>query len=306
MTANGYARLKAEGYRYGQATRSFPSNGEWDVFISHASEDKDDFVRPLAEGLEQRGLRVWFDESTLKVGDSLREAIDHGLGQSRFGVVVLSQHFFSKQWPQNELDGLLAREVDGLKVILPVWHKITRAQVEDFSPILAGRIAARSEQSLDQVIEGLTQVIGTSATDSKPASSARPPEIPRQPAADHAERASRQMFSTAVPSEDPRGDVISDDKLREAERAVVEADQAAELVAAKYERSPDFVNSQDLKRGVHVLRNPDEAYKFILQTGYTPYPMSIPSDIKEAWDRQKKARDVRFNARQQPLIRTDD
>ena len=82
LTANGYARLKAEGYRYGQATRSFPSNGEWDVFISHASEDKDDFVRPLAEGLEQRGLRVWFDESTLKVGDSLREAIDHGLGEA--------------------------------------------------------------------------------------------------------------------------------------------------------------------------------------------------------------------------------
>ena len=161
------------------------SNGEWDVFISHASEDKEDFVRPLAEGLRALDLRVWYDELTLKIGDSLREAIDHGLGQSRFGIVVLSQHFFSKQWPQNELDGLLAREVDGLKVILPVWHKITRAQVEDFSPVLAGRVAARSEQGLDQVIEALMKVIGLSAIEPKPTASAgTPPEIPLPPATD--------------------------------------------------------------------------------------------------------------------------
>jgi hypothetical protein len=45
---------------------------EWDVFVSHASEDKEGFVRPLAEALKDRGLRVWFDEFTLRVGDSLR------------------------------------------------------------------------------------------------------------------------------------------------------------------------------------------------------------------------------------------
>ena len=60
-------------------------NGKWDAFISHASEDKYDFVRPLAEGLRDRGLTVWFDEFELKVGDSLRSSIDRGLRQSRFG-----------------------------------------------------------------------------------------------------------------------------------------------------------------------------------------------------------------------------
>jgi hypothetical protein len=43
----------------------------WDVFISHASEDKDSFVRPLAEALTESGLQVWFDETALKIGDSL-------------------------------------------------------------------------------------------------------------------------------------------------------------------------------------------------------------------------------------------
>ena len=69
----------------------------WDAFISHASEDKDDFVRPLADGLTECGLSVWFDEFELKVGDRLRESIDRGLSQSRFGIVVLSPHFFEKQ-----------------------------------------------------------------------------------------------------------------------------------------------------------------------------------------------------------------
>ena len=96
---------------------SFYEFFKWDAFISHASEDKDDFVRPLADGLKKRGLSVWFDEFELKVGDSLRESIDRGLERSRFGIVVISPHFFKKQWPQNELNGLTTRETGGTKVI---------------------------------------------------------------------------------------------------------------------------------------------------------------------------------------------
>jgi TIR domain len=70
----------------------------WDVFISHASEDKD-FVRPLAEVLQKSGLSVWYDEFALKVGDSLRRKIDEGLAKSRYGIVILSHAFFTKNWP---------------------------------------------------------------------------------------------------------------------------------------------------------------------------------------------------------------
>ena len=51
---------------------------DYDVFISHASEDKDTVVRPLANALLQRGLKVWYDEFELKIGDSLRRKIDKG------------------------------------------------------------------------------------------------------------------------------------------------------------------------------------------------------------------------------------
>jgi len=131
----------------------------WDVFISHAWEDKEDIARPLAEALRRKGLRVWYDEFTLTLGDSLRRSIDHGLANSRYGVVILSPNFFAKEWSQKELDGLAAREVSGEKVILPVWHNITADQVRKYSPTLADRVAALSERGLEHVVEELLRVI---------------------------------------------------------------------------------------------------------------------------------------------------
>jgi len=95
---------------------------QYDLFISHASEDKDALVRPLAKALSEFGLRVWYDEFTLSIGDSLSKAIDKGLADSQFGLVVLSPSFLKKGWPDYELRGLLAREIGSRKVILPIWH----------------------------------------------------------------------------------------------------------------------------------------------------------------------------------------
>src|SRR5262249_18107981 len=105
--------------------KSTQSSKKWDVFISHSSEDKDELVRPLAKALQAKGVSVWYDEFSLKMGDSLRASIDYGLVNSRFGVVVLSKSFFAKHWPAQELNGLAAKEVKGKKVILPIWHKVT-------------------------------------------------------------------------------------------------------------------------------------------------------------------------------------
>ena len=138
---------------------SNPSNSVWDVFISHASEDKEDFVRPLAEALRARGLSVWFDEFTLTLGDSLRRSIDSGLARSRFGVVILSPNFLEKGWPQKELDGLIAREIDGAKVILPVWHNISANEILSYSPMLADRLAIQSSNGLVQVVKAITDAV---------------------------------------------------------------------------------------------------------------------------------------------------
>jgi TIR domain-containing protein len=119
----------------------------WDLFISHASEDKEAFVRPLALALERFGIRVWYDEYTLNLGDSLSRSVDKGLANSDYGVVVLSPAFIAKKWPEYELRGLTAREMSGTKIILPVWHNITHEEILRFSPPLADKLAVRSDQS---------------------------------------------------------------------------------------------------------------------------------------------------------------
>ena len=143
-----------------QKTRKHEPREEWDVFISHASEDKVDIATPLAEALRERGLRVWYDDFSLRVGDSLFESINRGLAQSRYGVVILSGYFFGKHWPQQELNGLATREVDGKRVILPVWHGIGAAEVRGYSPILADRVAVQTKDGLSHVVAKIIEAIG--------------------------------------------------------------------------------------------------------------------------------------------------
>lgn len=128
----------------------------YDVFICHAGEDKDSFVRPLAEKLRQFHLEVWYDEFSLKIGDSLRESIDKGLSKSRYGIVVISKYFFRKKWPQRELNGLVAREMsEKNSLILPIWHNITAKEILKYSPPLADRKAVESTKGIDMVCREL-------------------------------------------------------------------------------------------------------------------------------------------------------
>jgi hypothetical protein len=99
ITAAQFASTISAGLHAKIGSTAVSENKTWDIFISHASEDKP-FTDRLHEELKKSGVRVWYDKSVLVMGDSLRKKIDEGLAGSRFGVVVLSQAFFSKQWPQ--------------------------------------------------------------------------------------------------------------------------------------------------------------------------------------------------------------
>ena len=116
-------------------------SSEYDVFISHAHEDKEDFVIPFVSELKKRNVKVWYDNDEIKWGDSLRAKIDSGLMHSRFGIVVISRNFIKKGWTNHELDGLFNIEMTHGKTILPIWHDITKTEVQNFSPSLAGKKA---------------------------------------------------------------------------------------------------------------------------------------------------------------------
>ncbi len=134
-----------------------------DVFISHASEDKDSIVRPLANALIACGLDVWYDEFTLRIGDSLRQKIDQGLASSRVGLVVLSRDFVKKGWTNYELDGIVTRNVSGEQILLPIWHEITKQELMDYSPSLVDKVArSTSTHTVDEIAEEIADLIANS------------------------------------------------------------------------------------------------------------------------------------------------
>lgn len=132
----------------------------FDVFISHASEDKEELVRELAEKSLAAGLAVFYDEKSIQWGQSLRERIEHGLANSSFAVVVLSEAFFRKEWPKRELDGLFGLEIEGKSRILPIWHKISKDEVMRNAPTLAGKLALTTASlTVDEIVGKLVEIV---------------------------------------------------------------------------------------------------------------------------------------------------
>lgn len=132
----------------------------WDVFISHASEDKEAVAIPLRNALAELGVTVWLDKTELRLGDSLRRKIDEGIRSSRFGIVVLSETFFAKGWTNHELDGLVTRNVAGEQSLLPIWHALSAEQVRAHSPSLADKVAlSTAGTSIDEMAEQIAAVV---------------------------------------------------------------------------------------------------------------------------------------------------
>ena len=132
----------------------------YDVFISHASEDKESVARPFANALVKLGISVWYDEFELKIGDSLRRKIDNGLAHSNFGIVVISKNFINKGWTNYELDGLITRSLTGEQQLLPIWHEITKQEVIDYSPSLADKVARNTAtNTIEEIAEEIAELI---------------------------------------------------------------------------------------------------------------------------------------------------
>lgn len=149
---------------------------QWDVFILHASEDKESVAKPFAEKLRKLNLDVWYDEFSLKWGKSLRKSIDEGLSNSLFGIVVLSKIFFQKTWTQIELDGLTTiMTTTGKDIILPLRYEISHDEVAKVSPTLAGIFSRSWDEGIDnlanevkELVEGQKLVKSKQKTPSEP------------------------------------------------------------------------------------------------------------------------------------------
>lgn len=136
------------------ASNSQQENVEWDVFVSHAGEDKDSFVRPFVEKLRSMGLKVWYDEFELKWGSKLMMSIHLGLKKSRYGIVVLSRAFFGKPWPEAELAALFNMMITSKKdTLLPLRHGISHKELIEKTPLLSDIINRSSDDGVDALAQ---------------------------------------------------------------------------------------------------------------------------------------------------------
>lgn len=131
------------------------------AFISHDSRDKDELVRDLAMQLSVRLRKVWYDEYSLKAGDSLRENIENGLKQCEKCIIVLSPNFVSNVgWTKTEFDSIFTRELlKNESVFIPIWHNVTKEQVYEYCPKLLDRVALHSSQGAQSLAEELAKLL---------------------------------------------------------------------------------------------------------------------------------------------------
>lgn len=132
-----------------------------DVFICHDSRDKEVFVRPLYNALTKRLIKVWYDEFSLKIGDSLVNKIDEGLKSCKYGIVVISKYFLNRKKMSNrEWRSLVTREIDEEKnIILPIWLDVSKNEVAKYSLDLADKYALNASEGIDIIADKITGIV---------------------------------------------------------------------------------------------------------------------------------------------------
>lgn len=134
---------------------------EYDVFISHSSDDKDSYVAELASALKAEDVSIWYDSDNIGWGQSIRAEIDKGLANSKYGIVVISPSFIEKYWTNYELDGILNKEGStGSQMILPIWHNVTADQVQKYSYSLSGKLALNTAiNPIDDIVDKVKKLV---------------------------------------------------------------------------------------------------------------------------------------------------
>ncbi len=136
---------------------------EYDFFISHATEDKKDIAEPLALELGEMGAKVWLDKFEMSVGSSLRNSIDYGIAHSKHGIIILSQNYMRKFWTEKEMNAFFAKlslDNQNSKILLPIWHGVTKEEVAKYSPMMADFLALNtSNNTIHELAEELFRVL---------------------------------------------------------------------------------------------------------------------------------------------------
>ena len=137
-TALAYFENKEKALQQETELRTVEKRTMYDVFISHANADKADYVDELKCSLDKLKVQIFYDKDTLEWGDNWKDKILDGVAKAEFAIIVISENFFGREWTENELTEFLNRQnANGQKIILPILHNITVAQLKEKYPVVA-------------------------------------------------------------------------------------------------------------------------------------------------------------------------
>lgn len=130
----------------------------YDAFISYATEDQN-LVAEIAGGLKTKGFRIWYDQFVLRVGDNLLKTIEDGLINSKHGILFISHSYLKKGWTNYEMDNLIRHSIEKNKKLLPIWHDVSKEEIEKRHLGLGGIFALHSVYGTQVLVTKLTDVL---------------------------------------------------------------------------------------------------------------------------------------------------
>lgn len=135
----------------------------YDVFISHAYEDQNEFVSQLAFELKREGLGVWYSGFELTLGGSVITCVSEALLKSRYGVVLISPVYLTKKRAMKELEALFGEEAEERRV-LPVLHGVPAAAFRAKAPALSNCFCVSSRRGAGYVVKCILRLMNGEGT----------------------------------------------------------------------------------------------------------------------------------------------
>lgn len=130
------------------------SRKQYDVFISHARKDKNDYVNELNEAVKKLGISIFYDTDVISWGDNWKQVILNGTKSSEFAIIVISNNFFDREWTEKELNEFLIQQNENQqKTVLPLLYGITLDELKAHYPELGDiQCLSTSDFDIDDIV----------------------------------------------------------------------------------------------------------------------------------------------------------
>ncbi|KAI9073652.1 hypothetical protein K1719_044395 [Acacia pycnantha] len=108
---------------------------KYDVFLSFRGEDtRLGFVGFLRESLRQRGIRVFYDDDSIRTGEKITPALVKAIQESRIAIIVFSDNYANSTFCLQELEKILECFIEEDRLVYPVFYYVAPSELRRPKP----------------------------------------------------------------------------------------------------------------------------------------------------------------------------